>query len=218
VGTAAAEALAWGASPQPAAAAAAADAGHAGLQRSDSASGLPLLLLSPPLSLPPHSSLLPLPPLSVPGGGTPAAAAADLVTAGKVAAAAAAAAEAERLLQQHFRPSSSKLTELFRPLEDLGSPPEGGDGSQAGASSAAAHRRSPRTAAELRAALLHLAQQSPPGALAAPPGALLPPAAGLPPPLALPGAAGAPLLAGDASELDGGAAGEALFWMHRCGG
>ncbi|KAL4423083.1 hypothetical protein ABPG77_005888 [Micractinium sp. CCAP 211/92] len=159
------------------------------LARADSGSGLPLLLLSPPISMPP-SSLLPLPPLSVTSGG-PAVVGAPL-SAGRGAA---ADEEAERLLQLHFRPSSSKLTEMFKPIEEQqaggasGSPPQQQQ-------QQAERERSPRTAAELRAALLRLAQQSPPQQAqhtqhAGAPAVLLPPhlglplaAGGLPPPAA----------------------------------
>lgn len=132
------------------------------LARSDSGSGLPLLLLSPPISMPP-CSLLPLPPLSVTSGGAPSGGV-QLAAAGG----AASEEEAERLLQLHFRPSSSKLSEMFKCIEEQqqgfaaagacagGSPP------LQHPQQAAKPERSPRTAAELRAALLRLAQQSPP--------------------------------------------------------
>lgn len=165
------------AAAQPAEQPAAAAPGQQNLARSDSGSGLPLLLLSPPISMPP-SSLLPLPPLSVTSGGTAVVGAP--LSAGR---AAAADEEAERLLQLHFRPSSSKLTEMFKLIEEQHA--AGASGSPPQQQQQAERARSPRTAAELRAALLRLAQQSPPqlaqhtqhtGAIAG----LLPPHLGLP--------------------------------------
>ena len=136
--------------------------GAGGLECSESGSGLPLLLLSPPMTMP--TSLLPLPPLSVSSAGAASrGGAAALAASG---AAAAADAEAERLLhQQQFRPTSSKLSEMFKPLEEQQQQVARGAGSgsaTAAAVSPVAVRRSPRTAAELRAAILRLAQMSPP--------------------------------------------------------
>lgn len=139
-----------------------------------------MLLLSPPMSMPP-ADLLPMPPLSVTSGGSVGAAAApDSAGAAGRSAAAVADDAADRLLQQQFRPSSSKLSEMFKPLEERLSP------EQRAALDAAGYR-SPRTAAELRAALLRLAQQSPPAQADA--AALLLPPLGLP--LPAPGAADA---------------------------
>lgn len=141
-----------GASPLPPG-----DSHDAGLHRSDSGSGLPLLLLSPQFNMPP-SSLLPMPPLGVTSGDDAAASAAAKGNAG---AAAAVHDDADwLLLQQHYRPSSSKLTELFKPLEEQQAVDSDGDDQQTAAAQNVEHA-SPRSASELRAAILRLAQQSP---------------------------------------------------------
>lgn len=147
----------------------------------------------------PPSSLLPLPPLSVTSGGPIAGAASLAVGQGLTAE-----EDAERLLQLHFRPSSSKLSEMFKMIEEQQVGTSAGSGLPPSQRQMQAQRaRSPRTAAELRAALLRLAQQSPPqqmqhgqhGTAAA----LLPPHLGLPlgglpgTALALPAAAAAVL-------------------------
>ena len=155
-----------------------------------------MLLLSPPLSLPP-ASLLPMPPLSVTSSGSAGRAPAPGSAGAAGTAGAAAHDDADRLLQQQFRPSSSKLSEMFKPLEERLSPEQR-------AALDAVSERSPRTAAELRQALLRLAQQSPPAAAAdaAAAAALLPPLMGLP---ALP-AAGLPdaAIAAAAAAVAGG--------------
>lgn len=154
----------------PAAAAPAAAGAAGGPARNDSgaAASLPTLLLSPAISMPP-SSLLPLPPLSVTSGA-----------AGRGGAKGGqGGSPQDRLLQQQFRPGSSKLTDMFKPLEDLQAAGTSPTGAQM---AAAATAKSPRTAAELRAAILRLAQQSPPAALEAAAGTGL---LGLPPLLGL---------------------------------
>ena len=156
-----------------------------------------MLLLSPPLSIPP-ASLLPMPPLSVTSAGSAGAAAAPGSAGAAGTAGAAAHDDADRLLQQQFRPSSSKLSEMFKPLEDRLSPEQK-------AALDAVTQRSPRTAAELRAALLRLAQQSPPQADAAAAAALLPPLLGLSqPPLQAAGLPEAAMAAAAAAAVVGG--------------
>lgn len=164
---------------------------------------LPLLLLSPPINMPP-SSLLPLAPPPMSGrreGASP----------GSAATAVAALDDADRVLSQPFKPSSARLTDLFKAsLPDCSGDGDAGTDRGVTGTNALGPKRSPRTATELREALRELAAASPEQK------DLLPPMLGLPmapPPL---GAAtvGAAAMAGAHGGMCGGAAGAGLSLLE----